>query len=91
MPILLDDFNQTINYVGVGTVIGLTTVNGKAQKIELKNVLHAPDLPCRYFSVTTVLSKGFHVNFAVTTLSSVTHLRREAGTTQPSQRVSGLT
>jgi len=64
MPILLGDFNQSINYVGVGTVIGLTTVNGKAQKIELKNVLHAPDLPCRYFSVTTVLSKGFHVIFA---------------------------
>ena len=72
MPILLGDFNQSINYIGVGTVIGLTKVNGKEQKIELKNVLHAPDLPCRYFSVTTVLSKGFHVNFAATD-ARITH------------------
>ena len=66
LPIFLGDFSQTINYIGVGSVIGHTIVNGKPQKIELKNVLHAPDLPCRYFSVTTVLNKGFHVDFAPT-------------------------
>jgi len=64
LPIFLGDFNQTISYIGVGSVIGSTIVNGRPQKIELKNVLHAPDLPCRYFSVTTVLNKGFNVNFA---------------------------
>jgi len=64
LPIFLGDFNQTISYIGIGTIIGQTIVNGKPQKIELKNVLHAPDLPCRYFSVTTVLNKGFNVIFA---------------------------
>ena len=64
LPIFLGDFNQTISYISVGSVIGSTIVNGRPQKIELKNVLHAPDLPCQYFSITTVLNKGFNVNFA---------------------------
>ena len=52
-----------VSYIGIGTVTGLTRVNGQEQKITLHDVLHAPEIGGRFFSILKIDSKGFSTTF----------------------------
>jgi len=51
-------------YIGIGTVTGMTRINGQLQVIELHDVLHSPGIGGRFFSVLNVGKKGFLTSFS---------------------------
>ena len=58
------DKTTYVSYIGIGTVTGLTRVNGQEQKITLYDVLHAPEIGGRFFSILKIDSKGFSTTFS---------------------------
>ena len=58
------DKTTFVSYIGIGMVTGLTRVNGQEKKITLHDVLHAPGIGGRFFSILKIDSKGFSMTFS---------------------------
>lgn len=57
------DKKSYTNYIGIGTVKGMTQVNGKLSTVELHNVLYSPEIGGCFFSIPKTGQKGFQTTF----------------------------
>ena len=61
--VFLADKKKGLPYIGIGTVVTRTWVNGMEKRIELQNVLHAPDIGSRFILIFKLGEKGISVTF----------------------------
>ena len=58
------DKTKYVSYIGIGTVTGITWVNGEEKTIILNDVLHSPEITGRFFLILKIDKKGFTTSFS---------------------------
>jgi Pol polyprotein, beta-barrel domain len=61
--VFLPEKKKVVSYIGSGTIVTKTWVNGSEKKIELQNVLHSLDIGGRFLSILRIGEKGISVTF----------------------------
>ena len=61
--------NTCISYIGIGTVMATTCVNGVQKWITLSNVIHALNIGCHFISICKIGKRGNSTTFTNNTVT----------------------